>query len=168
MTSIRRSSDPGGCQINEASDCLNQIHHFTSTFVSNWITNPAHQPRRKDVCHIIYVACTSYGPRACCPRFVYFAETPTFGNPQNEEYGSFRRDVELWLELTDMPITKQGIALVGCLLGEPKEFAKTLPTEQLTAENSGMNILSHLDKAFMKSDEMILNTRVSNFLECVV
>jgi hypothetical protein len=90
---------------------------------------------------------------------------PTFGNPQNEDYGSFRRDVELWLELTDIPKKKQGIALVGCLLGEPKEFAKTLSTEQLTAENSGMNILNHLDKAYMESDEMILNTRVSNFLE---
>jgi hypothetical protein len=76
-----------------------------------------------------------------------------------------RRDVELWLEVTDKPKRKQGIALVGCLLDEPKEFAKTLSTEQLIAENSGMNILNHLDKAYTESDEMILNTRVSNFLE---
>jgi hypothetical protein len=50
-------------------------------------------------------------------------------------------------------------------MGEPKEFAKTLSTELLIADNSGMNVITHLDKAYMDSTEMILNTRVSNFLE---
>jgi hypothetical protein len=90
---------------------------------------------------------------------------PTFGNPQEEDYSSFRRDVELWLELTDIPKRKQGIALVGCLIGEPKEFAKTLAMELLMAEESGMNVLKHLDKAYMESEEMVLNSRVSNVLE---
>jgi hypothetical protein len=90
---------------------------------------------------------------------------PTFGNLQDEDYGSFRRDVELWLELTEIPKRKQGIALVGRLMGEPKEFAKTFSKELVIAENSGMNVINHLDKAYMDSTEMILNTRVSNVLE---
>jgi hypothetical protein len=50
-------------------------------------------------------------------------------------------------------------------MGEPKEFAKTLSTELLIAESSGMNVIAHLDKAYMDSTEMILNTRFSTFLE---
>mgnify|MGYP003487331029 FL=1 len=56
---------------------------------------------------------------------------PSFGNPQNENYSSYRRDVELWLELTEIPMKKQGVALVGSLVGEPKEFAKTLSNDLL-------------------------------------
>jgi hypothetical protein len=89
----------------------------------------------------------------------------TIGNPQDEDYGLFRRDVELWLELTEIPKGKQGIALFGRLMGESKEFAETLSTELLIAENSGMNLINHLNKVYMDSTEMILNTRVSKVLE---
>jgi hypothetical protein len=47
---------------------------------------------------------------------------PSFGNPRSESYPSYRRDVELWLELIGIPKKKQGVALVGCLVGEPKAF----------------------------------------------
>jgi hypothetical protein len=90
---------------------------------------------------------------------------PSFGNPQNEGYSSYRRDVELWLELTEIPKKKQGVALVGSLVGEPKEFAKTLSNDLLFCEDSGKNVLIHLDKAYLDSAEMILNTRVSNLIE---
>jgi hypothetical protein len=90
---------------------------------------------------------------------------PTFGDPTNENYPSFRRDVELWLKLTEVAPERQGVALVGTLSGEPKEFAKTLPDELLFSSNSGMNVIKHLDKAYLDSTEMILNTRVSNFLD---
>jgi hypothetical protein len=90
---------------------------------------------------------------------------PSFGNPHSESYSSYRRDVELWLELTEIPMKKQGVALVGCLVGEPKAFAKTLSNDLLFSENSGKNVLIHLDKAYLDSAEMILNTRVSNLIE---
>jgi hypothetical protein len=90
---------------------------------------------------------------------------PPFGNLQEEDYSSFRRDIELWLELTGISKKKQGIALVGCLIGEPKELAKNLAMELLREEDSCMNVMKHLDKANMESDEMILNSRVSNVLE---
>jgi hypothetical protein len=51
---------------------------------------------------------------------------PTFGDPTTENYPSFRRDVELWLKLTEVAPERKGVALVGTLSGEPKEFAKTL------------------------------------------
>ena len=76
---------------------------------------------------------------------------PTYGNPQDRDYGSFRRDVELWLELTEIPKRKQRIALVGRLMGEPKEFAKTLSPELLIAKTSGMNVITLLVKAYMDS-----------------
>jgi hypothetical protein len=44
-------------------------------------------------------------------------------------------------------------ALVGCLIGEPKEFAKTLAMDLLMAEDSGLKVLKHLDKAYMDSDK---------------
>jgi hypothetical protein len=72
--------------------------------------------------------------------------------------------VELWLELTEIPKIKQGIALVGRLMGEPKEFAKSLSTELLIAENYDMTVNTYLDKACMDSTEIILNTRVYNVL----
>jgi hypothetical protein len=90
---------------------------------------------------------------------------PTFGDPTNENYPSFRRDVELWPKLTEVAPEKQGVALVGTLSDEPKEFAKTLPDELLFSSNSGMNVINHLDKAYLDSTEMILNKRVSNFLD---
>jgi hypothetical protein len=34
-------------------------------------------------------------------------------------------------------------------MGEPKEFDKPRSTELLIAENSGMNVITHLDKAYM-------------------
>ena len=60
---------------------------------------------------------------------------------------------------------KQGVALVGSLVGEPEEFSKTLSNDLLFSENSGKNVLMHLDKAYLDSAEMILNTRVSNLIE---
>jgi hypothetical protein len=90
---------------------------------------------------------------------------PRFGDPLNENYPSYRRDVELWLRLTEVSKSKQGVALVGCLSGEPKEFAKTLSDELLFSDDSGNNVLIHLDKAYQDSTEMILNSRVSAFLD---
>jgi hypothetical protein len=90
---------------------------------------------------------------------------PSFGNPQNEGYSSYRQDVELWLELTEIPKKKQGVALVGSLEGEQKEFAKMLSNNLLFSEDSGKNVLIHLDKAYLDSAEMILNSRVSNLIE---
>jgi hypothetical protein len=58
------------------------------------------------------------------------------------------------------------VAIVGTFSGEPKEFAKTLPEELLFWSNSGMNVINHLDKVYLDSTEMILNIRVSNFLDC--
>jgi hypothetical protein len=90
---------------------------------------------------------------------------PRFGDPTKEDYPSYRRDVELWLRLTDVTPAKQGVALVGCLSGEPKEFVKTMSDQLLFSTESGKNVLAHLDKAYQNSSEMILNGRVSAFLE---
>jgi hypothetical protein len=90
---------------------------------------------------------------------------PRFGDPSKEDYPSYRRDVELWLKLTEVVPVKQGVALVGCLSGEPKEFAKTMPDDLLFSDDSGKNVLMHLDKAYQNSLEMILNSRVSAFLD---
>jgi hypothetical protein len=90
---------------------------------------------------------------------------PRFGDPTKEDYPSYRRDVELWLKLTEVTPAKRGVALVGCLSGEPKEFVKTMPDELLFADESGTNVLAHLDRAYQNSSEMILNSRVSAFLD---
>jgi hypothetical protein len=90
---------------------------------------------------------------------------PRFGDPTKEDYPSYRRDVELWLKLTDVALAKQGVALVGCLSGEPKEFVKTMSDQLLFSDHSGVNVLQHLDKAYQNSSEMILNGRVSAFLD---
>jgi hypothetical protein len=90
---------------------------------------------------------------------------PRFGDPTKEDYPSYRRDVELWLKLTDVALAKQGVALVGCLSGEPKEFVKTMSDQLLFSDQSGVNVLQHLDKAYQNSTEMILNGRVSAFLD---
>jgi hypothetical protein len=90
---------------------------------------------------------------------------PRFGDPTKEDYPSYRRDVELWLKLTEVTPSKRGVALVGCLSGEPKEFVKTMADELLFADESGTNVLFHLDRAYQNSSEMILNSRVSAFLD---
>jgi hypothetical protein len=90
---------------------------------------------------------------------------PCFGSSRDEDYSSYRRDVEFWLELTEIPKKKQGVALIGCLVGEPKEFAKTLSNDLLFSEDSGKNFLEHLDKAYLDSIEIILNNRVSSLIE---
>jgi hypothetical protein len=90
---------------------------------------------------------------------------PSFGNPENESYSSYRRDVELWLELTEIPKNKQGEAVVGKLVGELKEFAKTLSNDLLFSEDSGKSVLIHLDKVYLDSAEIMLNTRISTIIE---
>jgi hypothetical protein len=92
--------------------------------------------------------------------------SPSFENPQNERYSSYRRDAELWLDPTEIPKEKQGVALVGSLVREPKELAKPLSSDLLFFEVSGKNVLIHLDKAYLDSAEMIINTRVSSLIEC--
>jgi hypothetical protein len=90
---------------------------------------------------------------------------PRFGDPSKEDYPSYRRDVELWLKLTEVAPAKQGAALVGCLTGEPKQFVTTRHDDLLFSDESGINVLKHLDKAYQNSSEMILNSRVSAFLD---
>jgi hypothetical protein len=80
---------------------------------------------------------------------------PRFGDPTKEDYPSYRRDVELWLKLTEVTPSKRGVALVGCLSGEPKEFVKTMADELLFADESGTIVLFHLDRAYQNSSEMI-------------
>jgi hypothetical protein len=104
------------------------------------------------------------GPVGVYDSFSY-SRPPRFGNPLNENYPSYRRDVELWLRLTELSKSKQGVALVGCLSGEPKEFAKILSDELLFSDDSGNNVLIHLNKAYQDCMEMILNSRVSVFLD---
>jgi hypothetical protein len=65
------------------------------------------------------------------------ARQPSFGNPQKEDYSLYRRDVELWLERAGILKKKQGVALVGILVGEPKKFAKTLSNDLIFCEDSG-------------------------------
>jgi hypothetical protein len=90
---------------------------------------------------------------------------PRFGDNTKENYPSYRRYVGLWLNLTDVTPAKQGVALVGCLSGEAKEFVKTMSDQFLFSAESGINVLAHLDKAYQNSSETILNGRVSVFLE---
>jgi hypothetical protein len=104
------------------------------------------------------------GPVGVCDSFTS-TRTPRFGDSMNENYPSYRRDVELWLKLTEVQKSRQGIAMIGCLSGEPKEFAKTLANDLLFADDSGTNVLIHLDKAYQDSTEMILNSGVLSFLD---
>jgi hypothetical protein len=78
-------------------------------------------------------------------------------------YLTYRRDAELWLRLTKLTPEKRGVALVGAIVGDPKEFAKTLSNDKLFSADSGINLLLHLDKAYHDSTEMILKSRVSQF-----
>jgi hypothetical protein len=90
---------------------------------------------------------------------------PRFGDSTKKDYPSYRRDVEIWLRLTDVSPFKQGVALVGCLSREPKEFVKTISERLLFSAEPGNNVLAHLDKPYQHSSEMILNGRFSAFLE---
>jgi hypothetical protein len=95
----------------------------------------------------------------------YTSSRPSSFGDSNVMYPTFRRDAELWLRLTEVAPEKRGVALVGALVGEPKEFSKTLSDDKLFSTDSGINLLLHLDKAYQDSAEMILNSRVSQFLD---
>jgi hypothetical protein len=74
--------------------------------------------------HCSHVRTTMNGVPVMGPVGVYdsFTSTrpPRFGDPMNGNYPSYRRDVELWLKLTEVQKSKQGVAMIGCLSGEPK------------------------------------------------
>jgi hypothetical protein len=61
--------------------------------------------------------------------------------------------------------SKQGVVLVGCLSEESKEFEKTMPDQLLFSDESGLNVLLHLDNAYQHRSEMTLNNSVSAFLD---
>jgi hypothetical protein len=69
---------------------------------------------------------------------------PSFGSSRDSDYSSYRRDVEFSLELAEIPKKKQGVVLFGCLVGEAKEFARTLSNDLLFSEDSGKTFLKHL------------------------
>jgi hypothetical protein len=79
---------------------------------------------------------------------------PRFGDSTKEDFPPYRRDVELWLKLTNVALAKQGVALLGCLSGEAIEYV-SLSDQLLFSDESGVNVPQHLDKAYQNSSEMI-------------
>lgn len=64
------------------------------------------------------------------------------------DYASYKEDVNVWEELSDLTTTKQGAVLVRHLRVEAKACAKTLNVGIICPENGVEKVLERLDKSY--------------------
>lgn len=83
------------------------------------------------------------------------------------DYRRYKNDVELWINLTALPESKQGPALIGRLSGEPKSSAMTVPIRQICSEEGVSLVLAQLDKSYSVNDAHQLNHDLGEFLDYV-
>lgn len=81
------------------------------------------------------------------------------------DYLSYRDDVKQWINLTSLPSTKRGPALVGRLSGESKASAGTLVIKDLYDEDGVDLLLVHLDKSFAVDPVNEMNADLATFLD---
>ena len=81
------------------------------------------------------------------------------------DYASYHEDALLWVNLTSLPSTKHGPALVGRLSEEAKASARTLSIEELCSEEGVDLLLEHLDKSFAVDPANQLDSDLATFLD---
>lgn len=92
-------------------------------------------------------------------------KTPPTFDGHTVEYSSYRDDVLLWSRLTTLPDTKQGPAIIGRLVGEPKKSAKSVNIDDICSEKGVEKILERLDKSYAIDATSQLDVDLANFLD---
>ena len=81
-------------------------------------------------------------------------QPPVF-NPEDDDYTSWKADLEIWQMYTDINSRKQGPAVYLSLKGRARDAIRGVTTDQIGAEDGVKAIINKLDEVF-QSD---LNTR---------
>ena len=77
---------------------------------------------------------------------------PVFHPDEDDDYLSWKADVEVWKEFTDTKVEKLGLAIYLALKGKAREAARTLKAADLKKEGGYELIIRELDKVF-QADE---------------
>lgn len=80
-------------------------------------------------------------------------------------YESYRDDVLLWMNLTDLGTTKHGPSLIGRLCGEDKASEKSLSIKKIWTEEGMEKVLKRPDRQYAVDAVNQLDTDLTNFLE---
>ena len=80
-------------------------------------------------------------------------------------YASYGEDVTLWTNLTTLPASKHGPAIIGRLQGEAKTTAKTIQAERICREGGVELTLERLDKAYAIDKTNQIDADLAEFLD---
>ena len=81
------------------------------------------------------------------------------------DYAVYREDISLWTNLTSLPRSKHGPAMIGRLTGEAKTAAKTVPSSEICSDDGVAKILARLDKAYAIDQTNRLDIDLAEFLD---
>ena len=70
----------------------------------------------------------------------------------DNEYETWRREIELWQIVTDLEKSKQAVAIALSLRGKYRDVATGISSATLSAEDGVTSLLDELDKHFKKND----------------
>ena len=86
---------------------------------------------------------------------------PSFNG--STSYSAYKEDVSLWINLTSLPATKHGTALIGRLRDDARLASKGLDIERACSEDGSKALLDHLDKSFGTDNMSQLDHDLSAF-----
>ena len=70
----------------------------------------------------------------------------------DDDYENWKRDIEIWRELTDLPKTKQALAMHLSLNGRARIASSEISVDSLKNENGVDTLINKLDKVFLKDE----------------
>ena len=68
----------------------------------------------------------------------------------DDQYETWKNDIEIWRELTDLPKEKQALAMHLSLTGRARVASSEIKVADLKTENGVETLLGRLDKVFFK------------------
>ena len=79
-------------------------------------------------------------------------KNPPIFKEDEMDYEQWKKDVELWTLLTDLPKSKMAIAIHLSLSGRARKASSELTAAQLNADNGAKTLLEKLDRVFLQDE----------------
>jgi hypothetical protein len=88
---------------------------------------------------------------------------PVFDDTSN--FDVYKRDVQLWADLSELDLAKQGAAKIGGLLGAFKDYCSAMDLNTQVLNAHGVDkVLKHLEEGFSSTAEMRLQNNIADWL----
>ena len=82
---------------------------------------------------------------------------------EDSNYESWKNELEMWRLITDLPKTKQALAVVLSLKGKSREKALEVEAASLNMENGIETLLTKLDEIFLQDKNELAYSAYTNF-----